>query len=70
MYVLGCSLISSAFKQYFLTGLVLRFPTLIVGGFIMVASILSFVCGVILDVIVKKHKQSYELQLNLLKKED
>ena len=58
------------FKQYFATGLVLRFPTLIVGGFIMVASILSFICGVILDVIVKKHKQLYEIQLNLLKKEE
>ena len=58
------------FKQYFATGLVLRFPTLIVGGFIMVASILSFICGVILDVIVKKHRQLYEIQLNLLKKED
>lgn len=58
------------FKQYFVTGLVLRFPTLIVGGFIMVASILSFICGVILDVIVKKHKQLYEIQLNQLKKED
>ena len=58
------------FKDYFETGIVLRFPTLIVGGFIMIASILSFICGVILDVIVKKHRQLYELQLNLLKKED
>lgn len=58
------------FKQYFETGLVLRFPTLIVGGFIMIISILSFICGVILDVIVKKHKQLYELELNKLKKED
>lgn len=58
------------FKDYFETGLVLRFPTLIVGGFIMIASILSFICGVILDVIVKKHKQLFELTLNQLKKED
>ncbi len=58
------------FQEYFATGLVLRFPTLIVGGFIMVAAILSFICGVILDVIVKKHKQLYELMLNQLKKEE
>lgn len=57
------------FKEYFATGLVLRFPTLIVGGFIMISAILSFICGVILDVIVKKHKQLYELMLNQLKKE-
>lgn len=58
------------FQEYFRTGLVLKFPTLIVGGFIMVAAILSFICGVILDVIVKKHKQLYELMLNQLKKEE
>ena len=58
------------FHEYFQTGLVLRFPTLIVGGFIMVIAILSFVCGVILDVIVKKHKQQYELMLNQFKRNE
>ena len=53
------------FQEYFETGLVLRFPTLIVGGFIMLSSLLSFICGVILDVIVKKHKQLYEIILNI-----
>ncbi len=67
-----CAIISlifivPVFQEYFATGLVLRFPTLIVGGFIMVVAILSFICGVILDVIVKKHKQLYELMLNQLK---
>lgn len=57
------------FKEYFETGLVLRFPTLIVGGFLMLAAILAFICGVILDVIVKKHRQLYELMLNTLKKD-
>lgn len=52
------------FVEYFETGLVARFPTLIVGCFIMICSILSFTSGVILDVIVKKHKQLYELMLN------
>ena len=54
------------FQEYFATGLVLRFPTLIVGGFIMLAALLSFICGVILDVIVKKHKQLYEIILNFV----
>ena len=58
------------FQEYFETGLVERFPTLIVGGFIMIAAILSFICGVILDVIVKKHRQLYEIMLNSLKKEE
>lgn len=67
--ILSLIFIVPVFKEYFETGLVLRFPTLIVGGFIMVSAILSFICGVILDVIVKKHKQQYELMLNQLKKE-
>lgn len=54
------------FQEYFATGLVLRFPTLIVGGFIMLSALLSFICGVILDVIVKKHKQLYEIILNFV----
>ena len=57
------------FQEYFATGLVLRFPTLIVGGFIMLAALLSFICGVILDVIVKKHKQLYEIILNFVQEE-
>ena len=54
------------FQEYFETGLVFRFPTLIVGGFIMLSALLSFICGVILDVIVKKHKQLYEIILNFV----
>ena len=69
MGILSLVFIIPVFMDYFETGIVLRFPTLIVGGFLMVASILSFICGVILDVIVKKHKQLYELMLNQLKKE-
>lgn len=68
--IISFILIIPVFSAYFKTGLVERFPTLIVGGFMMIAAILSFVCGVILDVIAKKHKQLYELTLNELKKED
>ncbi len=68
--IISLIFIIPVFKDYFETGLVLRFPTLIVGGFLMVTAILSFVCGVILDVIVKKHKQLFELMLNNLKKEE
>jgi len=66
--IISLIFIVPVFREYFVTGLVLRFPTLIVGGLVMVVAILSLVCGVILDVIVKKHKQLYELMLNQLKK--
>jgi glycosyltransferase involved in cell wall biosynthesis len=68
--IISLVFIIPVFSEYFKTGLVLRFPTLIVGGFIMVAAILSFICGVILDVIVKKHRQLYELMLNQLDKKE
>lgn len=50
--------------EYFKIGLVLRFPTLIVSGVIALIGILLWVCGMILEVIVKKHRQLYEIMLN------
>ncbi len=56
------------FIDYFKTGLVLRFPTLICACIILVIAILLWVSGIILEVINKKHRQLYELYLNLLNK--
>lgn len=52
------------FIEYFKTGLVPRFPTLIVSGVLLNISLLLWICGIILQVIVKKHKQLYEILLN------
>ena len=51
------------FVEYFETHLVARFPTLIFSGFMLMISILSFVCGIILEVVVKKHRALFELFL-------
>ena len=51
------------FVDYFKTGLVERFPTLIFSGFMLMISIVSFVCGIILEVVVQKHRQLFELIL-------
>ena len=48
------------FSEYFKTGLVPRFPTLIFSGFMLMISILMLICGVILEVVVKKHRQLFE----------
>ena len=56
------------FIDYFKTGLVLRFPTLICSCIILVIAILLWITGIILEVINKKHRQLYELYLNILKK--
>ncbi len=54
--------------EFFETGLVPRFPTLIVSGVFLTLAFLFWITGIILDVIVKKNRQSYELYLNLLRK--
>lgn len=52
------------FIEYFKTGLVPRFPTLIVASIFMVIALLLSTTGIILQVIVKKHKQLFEILLN------
>ena len=56
------------FVGYFQTGLVEKFPSLIVGGFLIIVSLLLMITGIILEVIAKKHKQLRELYLNTLNK--
>ena len=58
------------FIEYFNTGLVEKFPSLIVAGISLVISLLLWITGIILQVIVKKDKQQYELYLNLLRGKD
>lgn len=58
------------FLEYFKTGLVPRYPTLIFSGFMLMISILMFVCGIILEVVVKKHRQIFELILIRTKKNE
>ena len=57
------------FVEYFKTHLVKRFPTLIFAGFMLMIAVLSFVCGIILEVVVKKHRQLFELFLITKKRE-
>ncbi len=48
------------------TGLVPRFPTLIVSGFSALSSILLFCCGLILHTESKRNRQNFEIQLNII----
>ena len=49
--------------EFFQTGLVARFPTLIVSGFIALAALLSLFSGLILQTIIHKNRQDFEMQL-------
>lgn len=50
--------------EYWQTGLVPRFPTLIVVGFTLIFSMLLFAVGLILDVIVRNRRADFELRLH------
>lgn len=51
---------------YYQTGLVERFPTLIVCGFIALAAILAIFNGMVLDAIRMKERREFEFRLSLL----
>ena len=60
------------FVEYFETGLVPRFPTLFFSLFLLMISVLLFVCGIILEVVVNKNKVLFEInrnQINMIRKE-
>lgn len=65
--LLGTGMFIPVLMEYFRTGLVPRFPTLIVSGVMMTLAILMLVCGLILDTVAKKHRQLFEINLNILK---
>lgn len=58
--IVGIVFFIPIFHTYFLTGLVFKFPTLIVICFIWVAALLSFFTGLILDSIHKKEQREFE----------
>lgn len=54
------------FFEFLKTGLVRKLPTIVVTGSTIIISMLSFVCGLILETESKKHKQLFEIQLNMI----
>lgn len=66
MWIVALALFIPVFNEYLHTGLVPRFPTVIVSGVMGIMGMLLWICGVILDVVVKKHRQLYEIMLNQL----
>ena len=69
LLALALLLISGVFfvpvlAEYLQTGLVNRFPTLIVCGFVALAAIISFFAGMVLDTIQQKNRQDFEMNLH------
>lgn len=65
--ILSLVLFIPVFSEFLRSGLVPRFPTLIVSVVMMLAAFLSMVCGLILDTNAKNSRKNFEVQLNMIK---
>ena len=63
LFLLSLFFVIPVLGEYFETGFVRRFPTLIVCCFTFVIAIQSFFTGMILENIIHKNKQNFELHL-------
>ena len=66
--LLALIFIVPVFQEYWETGEVRRFPTLIVCGFTMMAALQSFFTGVILSSMALNHRREFEVRLNTLRR--
>ncbi|MBQ4536048.1 MAG: glycosyltransferase [Lachnospiraceae bacterium] len=64
LMLLAAVLMVPIISEYLQTGLVPRFPTLIVCGFMVLAGIQSFFAGMILEVMAAKDRRDFEYRLN------
>ena len=63
LFILTLIMFIPIFIEYARTGLVPRFPTLIVSGFIGLGGVLSLFTGLILTTLVEKERQEFEFRL-------
>ena len=61
--LLSLVFVTPVFAEYFATGLVPRFPTLIACGFALIAALLLFISGIILSTLQEKDKRDFEFEL-------
>lgn len=64
LFILAGGFFLPVFLEYLEIGLVPKFPTFILSGFLAVTGVLSLFTGLILDVIVEKNRKDYEVKWN------
>ena len=64
LMLLGVLFVIPVLEDYAQTGMVARFPTLIVCGFVMLAAIISFFAGLLLMTLRMKDRQEFEMRLH------
>ena len=65
-FALGLGFFIPVFIDYLRTGLVERFPTLFASIAVMIVSVLLWICGLILDTVVKTNRKDFEARLNMI----
>lgn len=68
MIALSAILVAPVIVEYFATGLVPRFPTLIVSGFMIVAALQAFFAGLILSESCHTERRTFEYRYNEMSK--
>ena len=63
LFAVALAFLIPVLVDYGKTGLVERFPTLIVCGFVMIAAVQAFFSGQILKTIYQKNRQDFEMEL-------
>lgn len=63
MFILGTAFFVPILTNFIRTGTVTRIPSLIVIGFVILASIICAFSGIILSTLVYQHRQNFEFQL-------
>lgn len=66
LMVLALAFLFPVLSEFYATGLVPRLPTFVASCFLALFSLLSFSCGLILDTMVKKNRESFELMLTMI----
>lgn len=67
LFLIALAFLIPVIVEFYQTGLVPRMPTFVASCFFTMFALLSFVCGLILDTQGKQRRQSFEVQMNILK---
>ncbi|MBQ9833012.1 MAG: glycosyltransferase [Clostridia bacterium] len=63
----GIGLFIPILIEFFKTGLVPKMPTLLGASVFVIISMLSLVCGLVLDTVAKKQRDQFEIEMNIIK---
>ena len=67
MALISIILFIPVFQEYMVTGLVPKMPTLVTSGFFMMAALVFFGIGLVLDTEVKNARKNLEIQMNMIR---